>query len=342
MALIPGSSPLWLMTQNAFASGWQKLQGLFGSTDLMTPEESLSRIQGIDPAFIPRAPMSNANLDVSLLNELGRMGLKRGKEVTAETHPQLYADWSKLCMRAGLQHRPQLILAESKTANAMTIGDGEVVVSTGLMKLLNRREMKAVLGHELGHEISNHTRPRVLAMAAFGLPGVVLGNEVAYRGGIGALVDHTKPNPNWFKRAVASLFGKRDKPASLLGYAGYMMVGGAIGGIVANQVSVRPTELDADRKAVAISGDPEGLASALAKLEAARGQKTPMHYYRQIRSGYPTIEARIERIREMGKHMPVPQAPAPQAVADAPSPQIHAVVPAARVAANTQVATAEL
>lgn len=349
MSFTPDNSFFMLKAQNLFATAKERLQGLFGYTDF-SPEEVLNNTPGIDPRFIAKAPMSNADIDVHVLSQLGSIGLKRGKEITATSHPELYHAWAAMSTRAGLTPPPQLILAESKTINALTLSPQEIVVTTGLLKLLNLREVTAVLGHELGHGSSNHTTPRVLATGIFGAAGLVLGDHFAYHGGIGHYLKADVANPGFLRRAALGLFGNGKAPLSFLGSAASVAAGGALGMMVANQVSVRPTELDADRKGALISGDPEGLISALSKLDHGRKASPIRTFFSYLQSGYPSMETRIRRLRELEQRMPAesPAAPmeavAPVPVAQAevammmPGAQIHSAMQAERV--GTPVAPA--
>lgn len=268
------------------------MKGLLGHHDF-SPEETLAEAKNVDPHLVPRAPMSNADIDVHLLNELGKLGLKRGKLITPQSHPELMEKWHFLCQRAGMKKPPQLILVESKAPNALTVTPEEVVVTTGLFKMLNLREVSAVLGHELGHEVSDHKRPRILATSIFGGAGAIGGHYLGQRLGV----------RKWSKGSVL---------AQAADELFFLLAGGAVGSVVANNVAVRPTELDADAKGAQISGDPEALISALQKLQGAHSEKTFLSRLAQLRSGYPSTETRIERLREIASRMHSAGAPVVQ------------------------------
>lgn len=306
MAFASNISLLTVRAQSAITSLGESVKGLlgYGHYNDFSPEEVLLKTPNIDPRFIAQAPMSNANLDVHTLQQLGSIGLKRGKEITAQSHPELYAAFAQMSARAGLKHPPQLILAESKTVNALTISPQEVCVTTGLLKLLNLREVNAVLGHELGHGSSDHTTPRIIATGVFAGIGAMLGDRLAYRGGPGSLIKHDVPNPSRLRQIATRVFGRGDRPLSWIDSAFSIAIGVGLGSIVANQVSVRPTELDADRKGAMISGDPEGLISALSKLESTRKSGPIGSFFAHLRSGYPSTETRIRHLRGVPQTMP--------------------------------------
>lgn len=320
MAFAHTSTLLVMRAQSALAGMWESLQGMlgYGQYSDFSPEEMLAKTPNIDPRFIAKAPMSNANLDVHTLDQLGKIGLKRGKEITAHSHPELYHAWAQMSARAGLKHPPQLILCESKTVNALTISPQEVCVTTGLLKILNLREVNAVLGHELGHVTSNHTAPRVVALAAFGLPGAIAGDVVAARILTPSVTEKHAPT-----------FGQRIRYSLATGHSGLlraMLQFGAIftgayaGQVAAHYAAYRPTEFDADRKGAHISGDPEGLISALSKLEGTHKSNSILRSVGQLLSSHPSTSARINRLRTIAQTTPeVPAAPvadvAPMAVA---------------------------
>ena len=353
MGITPTTPTFIAMAEELASSVWSEVTGLFGAAPRhqgLTPEQALLNTPNLDPHFIPRAPMSNANLDVGLLAALGHMGFKRGKEITAETHPQYHKAWVELCRRGGLAHIPQLILVESKIVNAgMIHGEEAGFVTTGLLKRLTFREAIAVQGHEVGHEVSDHMAPRALAYTVLTLGGVLAGNRFADKGGFGALIKQVE-NPTLLRKFGQWVFGKGEK-SSVLAAEAYMVGGGFLGSVAASQLTVHPTELDADRKGAHISGDPEGLISALNKLEGPHKKRsawgTIKHYFHFITSGYPSNETRTSRLREIAKTMPrdvppvyasidtLPDAPSQTLAATpaGPAAQVSGITGAARVGA---------
>lgn len=78
----------------------------------------------------------------------------RVKYITREEMPELYATVSRLAEKAGIP-MPRVGIAQVDVPNAFAFGrstrDGRVCVTRGLLNLLNREEMEAVLGHEISH-----------------------------------------------------------------------------------------------------------------------------------------------------------------------------------------------
>jgi Zn-dependent protease with chaperone function len=216
-----------------------------------------------------------------------------------------------------LKHVPQLIIVESKIVNAMTVSPEEVIVTTGLLKKLDLRETCAVLGHELGHAVSDHKTPRIAATVVFGGGGAIAAHRLLDR--------FEKINPS----RLSGVFYE------MMAY----ILGGTAGSMVANQISVKPTELQADLKGAAISGDPQGLISALNKLEAGRKPNPIKKMFSYLHSGYPTTEQRIHNLQKIAAQMPAPVLSAPISVMPVtphvssaqPSPTVSSIAADARV-----------
>ncbi|NQT04525.1 MAG: M48 family metalloprotease [Dehalococcoidia bacterium] len=76
----------------------------------------------------------------------------RIKWVSEKEAPELHQMVAELAERAGLP-KPRVGISQLSIPNAFAFGrsqrDGRVCVTQGIMKLLNREELKAVIGHEL-------------------------------------------------------------------------------------------------------------------------------------------------------------------------------------------------
>jgi len=70
---------------------------------------------------------------------------------------------------------PELYVAANPVPNALTIGMNKpfIVVSSGLVDLLDDEELRFVLGHELGHAISGHAVYQTLLQRLIQLSGVL-------------------------------------------------------------------------------------------------------------------------------------------------------------------------
>src|SRR3712207_3648748 len=85
-----------------------------------------------------------------------RLALKNAgaREVSYQEAPQLHDMVARLAQAAGLP-KPRVAVVESDAPNAFATGrnakNGLVAVTTGILRILNQRELAAVLSHELGH-----------------------------------------------------------------------------------------------------------------------------------------------------------------------------------------------
>src|SRR5262245_3378252 len=85
---------------------------------------------------------------------------RHGARPLNDQHPELRRMVENLCLGAGLPP-PQLYLANSDEPNAFAIGfdpkHAKLVVSRGLLALLDRRELSGVIAHELSHIANRDT-----------------------------------------------------------------------------------------------------------------------------------------------------------------------------------------
>ena len=172
-----------------------------------------------------------------------------------ESHPDrlianFAADVHELSDRAGLP-RPKVYLINSEQPNAFATGrDPEhaaVAANLGLLRMLDRREIRSVMAHELAHVKNRDT----LTMTV----------TATIAGAISALAN------------FAFFFGgnDRDRPGGVIGTIALAILAPMAAALVQMAIS-RHREYGADAGGAEISGDPEALASALQKIEAyARG-----------------------------------------------------------------------
>ncbi|MFI6102913.1 M48 family metallopeptidase [Streptomyces sp. NPDC051310] len=75
------------------------------------------------------------------------------------------------CYILDLEKVPPMYVTQDPKPNAMCIGLDEpiIVVTTGLVELLDEEEMRAVIGHEVGHALSGHSVYRTVLLFLTGL-----------------------------------------------------------------------------------------------------------------------------------------------------------------------------
>ena len=230
-----------------------------------------------------------------------------GQEVTAQDDPELYGLVQDLTQRAGLP-MPRVYVLPQDTPNAFATGrnaeHAAVAVTQGIRRILNKRELAGVLGHELTH-VKN--RDILVSTIAATLAGAI---------------SYLAQMAQW-----AAIFGGRERDrdeggGGILGLL-FMMIVAPIAAMLIQMAVSRSREYGADEGGAKVTGDPLALASALRKLEMG-AQNIPLevnnatanataHMFivnpltggglASLFSTHPPMEERIERLEEMAKKM---------------------------------------
>jgi heat shock protein HtpX len=218
----------------------------------------------------------------------------RSKLVTETEAPELYAIVRELATQANAP-MPRIYVSEMSQPNAFATGrnpeHAAVAVTKGIVQILDRRELRAVLAHELSHVLNRDILVSTIASAiasAF--------TYLAY---------------------MAFFFGGSDDDESPLGIVGFLLiwlVAPLAAGLIQMAVS-RSREFQADESGAILSQDPEALASALLKMEET-SKRVPapvnpaqahLFIVNPLRSGgvaslfstHPPTAERVKRLREL-------------------------------------------
>jgi heat shock protein HtpX len=223
---------------------------------LMWAGQALGGATGLWFALFVAAAM---NLGAYWFSDKIVLRMYRAQEVSPAESPELYAMVRDLAMRAGLP-MPRVYLIPEEAPNAFATGrnpqNGIVAVTEGLLRILDRREVAAVIAHELGH--IKHRDTLIMSVAAT-LAGALsmLANAAMW----GSL----------FGGAQSSDEEEGGSPlAGLLG----VLIAPLAATLVQMSIS-RAREFLADEAAARYTGDPLALARALRKIEAW-SQEVPM------------------------------------------------------------------
>ncbi|UQX01132.1 M48 family metalloprotease [Streptomyces sp. RerS4] len=156
---------------------------------------ALRRLAGFDTVFKTLSGLvPERSLRLLFLSDSVRVG---------ETQfPHLHEMLRDACYILDLEKVPQMYVQQDPKPNAMCIGLDEpiIVVTTGLVELLDEEEMRAVVGHEVGHALSGHSVYRTvllfLTSLALKVAWIPLGN-VAIMAIVTALRE-------WFRKSELS------------------------------------------------------------------------------------------------------------------------------------------
>jgi heat shock protein HtpX len=214
--------------------------------------------------------------------------VSRAREIKREDDPRLFRMIEDVAEQARMP-MPRVYIMDSQQPNAFATGrspkHAAVAVTTGIRQLLNDRELRGVLGHEMAH----------------------VKNRDILTSSIVATIATAISTISW----MAMWFGGRRG-------GGLNLLAALIAPLVATIIQLaisRAREYQADTDGARIVRDPDALASALAKLEAG-SRSVPMQVPESTAhmfivnplSGrkmagffatHPPMAERIERLRKM-------------------------------------------
>ena len=221
------------------------------------------------------------------------------QQVDETSAPQFYAMVRELARQAGLP-MPKVYLIDEAQPNAFATGrnpeHAAVAATTGIIRLLSARELRGVMAHELAH-----VKHRDILISTI---------SATMAGAISALAN------------FAMFFGGRDENGRSVNPVVGILVA-ILAPLAASLIQMaisRAREFEADAGGAQISGDPNALADALAKIQRYAEGRIPLGPaeahpetaqmmimnplsgggLRGLFSTHPATEERIARLRAMG------------------------------------------
>ncbi len=173
--------------------------------------------------------------------------------------PELFNVVKEMSLAAGIPC-PSAYIVKDSDPNAFTIGASEndscIVVTTGLLAMLDRQELQGVIAHEMSHIHNSDTRLMTVITVLFGAV-LLLSQWMKKSALLGGFAGSRVPGTGWILRGV--LF---------VGWLLTLLLAPLIARIVAMAIS-RQHEYLADAGGAELTRNPKALASALVKIEQA-------------------------------------------------------------------------
>ena len=259
----------WLLAQGTGSSVWLFIMPLIG---------------------VAQTAYSYWNSDRLAVRSMGAI------EVTEAQQPEMHAIVRELSAAAG-RPMPRLYVAPTMSPNAFATGrdpaHAAVCCTQGILQLLNERELRGVLGHELSHVYNRD---------------ILTGSVAA---GIAGIISSISTIALWFGG------GRRDREEG--GNVIALLLLAILAPLAASltQFAVsRTREYDADHDGAVLTNDPLAMASALSKLDSGISHvpmgrdprmepvssmmiANPFGRVKNLFATHPPMAERIARLEEM-------------------------------------------
>lgn len=237
------------------------------------------------------------------------LALNKARPATREENLKIVNILDALMVSSGLSHKPRLYVTEDPQPNAFATGrnpeNAVICVTTGLLEKLDYYELEGVIAHELSHIRNYDIRLSCVVSVMVGF--IVMLSDLFSRALFWGGLDHDSDHDN-----------KGNGILMLLGLV-FLILSPIFGSLMQLALS-RKREFLADSTAVEITRNPDGLISALQKLDAddhqlatANSATANMYIVNPFKSNtkegkkkssslwstHPSIEDRVEALRNL-------------------------------------------
>lgn len=226
------------------------------------------------------------------------LAMNGAKEIKKSDNPRLYRIVENLSITLGTQ-MPKVYIVDDPAPNAFATGrdpqHAHVAATSGILEIMDDRELEAVMAHEMGHVQNYDIR---VMMIVFGLVSAI------------GLIADILTRMFWFSDSD----NRPSNPIFLIVGIVAALISPIVAALVQAAIS-RQREYLADATGAMTTRDPEALADALEKIGAAgsslkRQNTSTAHLFfanplkrsalMSAFSTHPPLEQRIERLRTMG------------------------------------------
>ena len=214
-----------------------------------------------------------------------------GRVLSVSEYPRIHQILNKLCKSNDIQ-KPKLYLIPSQNPNAFATGRNQknsvIGLTQGIIDLLDEKELKGVIAHELAH-IKNKD--------------ILIGSIAAT---MAATIAFLANMAQW-----SAIFGSRDRNNNIFTLLIIAIITPIIAAIIQMSIS-RSREFQADKIGAIFAKDTKGLSSALEKLEKRSkivpmkmGNNTTSHLFivnpfsRELLASHPSTKSRIQRLNKL-------------------------------------------
>ncbi len=225
------------------------------------------------------------------------MKMTKSRPLTEEEAPNLHRMITNLSKDAGLP-KPKVYVTPGDQPNAFATGrnpkNAAIALTEGIIKLLDKDELEGVIAHELSHIKNRDTLISTLA--------AVMAGALAFLSRMGR-----------FRMIFGGRRGRSGGAAALVQILAIIFA--PLAAVIIKMAISRSREYKADATAAGITGNPEGLASALRKMES-HAKNSPMqvneatsHMFivnplsregmAKLFSTHPPIEERVEALNKL-------------------------------------------